>query len=292
MFEILEWENVCVGGRHLVKLWVDYQLNPHKHTFGLDDLKKFRALDPPAPWFKYTCTDSDKETIAWLREQTPPCPWGEAMSNTIRRKDRDMVTFLRSFDPPCPWGGAYPSAPDLDTLKWIRSMYCPWGADTCGTILGLTRGGPGLGRWGPGFEETVVWLRSQNPPCPWGSMSYGPVIQAKSLDAVKVLHSLGCPMGPDITAMAASAGDTEILEWLIEQGCDWSYNTCHSAKDRETVLWLRARDPPCPWGFMSCEFAARFAPRMGDDGVGGVDWIRSLYPECPFESVYGAKFIY
>ena len=79
----------------------------------------------------------------------------------------------------------------------------------------------------------LQWLRSQDPPCPWGV---------------------------DVTEAAAST-DLKTLQWLRGQQppCPWNMQTCAAAARAgklEILVWLRAQDPPCPWSGTSFEAAA------------------------------------
>lgn len=307
--EIMGWSGLDFGEhRDLAELWTDCQNNRKHYVWGVEDFKKLKALSPPAPWFKYTCEvavrRNDTELVRWLRSQNPPCPWGDSLQVATRKKnyelvnllsslecpwedvmgdalskqDEDMIKFLRSCDPPCPWGDTtnpqrgrtfreHNRALTLERLTWSRSMHVPWDEDTCSAVL-LSRAP------GDDFEERLKWLRTQDPPCPWGTMSCARAIRNVDFKFVKLLRKWGCPWGDCIPGTRLTI---DTLEWLGSNGCDWDI-TCSMAQDRETVEWLRSQDPPCPWGDMNTDHVFR----LGTDRYETLRWLLRLYPKCPW----------
>ena len=66
---------------------------------------------------------------------------------------------------------------------------------------------------------------------------------------------------PRIPARAALGGHLAVLQWLRAQDppCPWGKYTCANAAKRghlEVLKWLRAQDPPCPWDRFTCAGAA------------------------------------
>ena len=80
---------------------------------------------------------------------------------------------------------------------------------------------------------------------------------------------------------AAECGQLETLKWLRAQDppCPWNERVCSQAAFEghlKTLKWLRAQDPPCPWNEDVCMNAAR----------GGhleiLKWARAQDPPCPW----------
>jgi hypothetical protein len=76
-----------------------------------------------------------------------------------------------------------------------------------------------------GHLHVLQWLRSQDPPCPWGS---------------------------DTCARAARNAHLHVLQWLRSQDppCPWGDTCDYAARNGHlhVLQWLRSQDPPCPWG--------------------------------------------
>lgn len=86
-----------------------------------------------------------------------------------------------------------------------------------------------------GQLDTLKWLRSCDPPCPWDEWT---------------------------SASAAMIACLPTLEWLraCDPPCPWSERSCARAArgGHVTVLqWLRSCDPPCAWNDDTCSGAAR-----------------------------------
>ena len=69
-------------------------------------LEWLRAQD--APWDASVCAAAaergDISMLRWLRGQTPPCPWDEAVSTAAVSMNITTLQWLRGQYPPCPWG--------------------------------------------------------------------------------------------------------------------------------------------------------------------------------------------
>ena len=88
------------------------------------------------------------------------------------------------------------------------------------------------------------------------------------------------PQSANISACdaAAAGGQLEALQLLLPL-CGLSSGVCAAAaaSGHLTVLqWLRAQDPPCPWGGHVCESAARSGQ------VAALQWLRAQDPPCPW----------
>ncbi|KAJ1380181.1 hypothetical protein B484DRAFT_462329, partial [Ochromonadaceae sp. CCMP2298] len=89
----------------------------------------------------------------------------------------------------------------------------------------------------------------------------------------------------EIAPIAASGGHLEVLQLLAEEEgymnrhVEWSTRTCSFAAaggQLEVLEWLRAQDPPCPWGISTGVAAAR----VGHLHV--LEWLRAQDPPCPW----------
>ena len=70
-------------------------------------------------------------TLAFLRNQDPPCPWDVSTCSAAARWGHlEVLMWLRSQDPPCPWDESMCSAAaeggHLEVLMWLRSQDPPW----------------------------------------------------------------------------------------------------------------------------------------------------------------------
>ncbi|KAJ1390652.1 hypothetical protein B484DRAFT_305987, partial [Ochromonadaceae sp. CCMP2298] len=77
-----------------------------------------------------------------------------------------------------------------------------------------------------------------------------------------------------------------ILQWLRANGsCPWTVDICHRAAKGGQLEWLRAQDPPCPWGeverFSGYITAATAAAKAGHLHV--LEWVRAQEPPCPWD---------
>jgi hypothetical protein len=140
-----------------------------------------------------------------------------------------------------------------------------------------------------GKIETLQWLRTRYPPCPWGTKTCVTAVKYRHIETLKWLKLQKCPWNIKICAIeAAKTGQIEILEWLISQKqpfprnkkiCEAAAKTgqiktliwlkskgfpfyevvCNAAAENgqvETLMWLRSQDPPCPWNINICTYAA------------------------------------
>jgi hypothetical protein len=79
----------------------------------------------------------------------------------------------------------------------------------------------------------------------------------------------------------SGSGKIESLQWLRAQDppCPWDAAACRAAVESghlEALQWLRAQDPPCPWDYTACNEAA-------DSGnLVELQWLRAQTPPCPW----------
>jgi len=153
------------------------------------------------------------------------------------------LKWLHSFDPPCPWdedactwaarGG------HLKTLQYLVHNGCPFNE---GIFAKAARGGhiPIL-EWAfaelihvdefskPGFQtcmeaagkdlETLKWLRSQDPPCPWDERTCAYAAGNGNLEVLRYARGNGCPWDVETCLYAALGGHPDTLDWALDNGC-------------------------------------------------------------------------
>jgi len=93
-------------------------------------------------------------------------------------------------------------------------------------------------------------------------------------------EELNMPRTNLVTEKAAVGGHQEVLQWLRAQDppCPWGKGTCYSAAKGghvHVLEWLRAQDPPCPW-----EGTCTGAAVAGHVHV--LEWLRAQDPPCPW----------
>ena len=90
------------------------------------------------------------------------------------------------------------------------------------------------------------------------------------------------PIPHNACSYAAEGGQLETLKWLRAQDppCPWDERVCIHAARRghlELLKWARTQEPPCPWNERVCEYATR----------GGhleiLKWARAQDPPCPWD---------
>ena len=110
-----------------------------------------------------------------------------------------------------------------------------------------------------GQLETLQWLRSQSPPCPWSDDTCAAAAQSGQFEILQWLRSQSppCPWCAFSCLLAAKYGHLRVLQWLRSQSppCPWSADTCTATAvcgQFEILQWLRSQDPPCPWNEDFC----------------------------------------
>lgn len=128
--DVMKWLDEVKGDQVLVDMWAAYQSCPRPDV-SIYTLKRLQLLDPPAPWFNYTCeiairVGANIKMLTWLRNQSPPCPWGKKciIAAATKNDDYTILIWLRSQDPPCPWVGDRCELRHLDpkTQKFLKTI--------------------------------------------------------------------------------------------------------------------------------------------------------------------------
>ena len=116
------------------------------------------------------------------------------------------------------------------------------------------------GAAGGGHLKALKFLRSQDPPCPWGELTCSRAAREGRLDVLKWLRSQNPPCPWDLTtcAWAAYGGHLDVLKWLRDQDppCPWDEETCYRAAyggHLDVLKWARSQNPPCPWSRRECK---------------------------------------
>ncbi len=161
----------------------------------------------------------------------------------------------------------------LDVLQWMYAQgYLQLTEELCEDACGQL--------------AILRWLRSLDPPCPWGYDMWGSAIYGGRPDVLQWLLTHGQPaLGTEyesksVSQAAARAGHLNVLELLRARDLlrYWDVQTCEAAAadGRLNVLeWLRAQDPPCPWDTKTCAVAAA---RGGHLSV--LQWLAVYDPPC------------
>ena len=162
----------------------------------------------------------------------------------------------------------------LEVLQWLKSQDPP-----CPWGESTCAGAAAQGQL-----EVLQWLRSQDPPFPWGKCTCAAAAAAQGqLEVLQWPRSQDppCPWDRSTCFVAASYGQLKVLQWLTSQNprCPWDHHVCAGAAEDgqlEVLQWLRSQDPPCPW----------------DDQTGAasrghleiLQWVRSVEAPCPWDS--------
>jgi hypothetical protein len=91
------------------------------------------------------------DTLIWLRKQNPPYSWDATTCN-------NAIKFNQ-----------------FKTLKWLRKHKCPWNSESC-EIAASTEN-----------LKILIWLRKQNPPCPWNRNRCFNILRGKNIEIPLVL---------------------------------------------------------------------------------------------------------
>ena len=151
------------------------------------------------------------------------------------------------------WGGKYTEGAmgaaaegdNIETLKWLRKHGCVWNEDTCAQAARF------------GALGALKWLREQG--CPWDFETVEVAVVHSDLETVQwICHNwdkgpAGClpfcethshiqDLNRGLTNKAARHGQTEILIWLVANGCEYDLQHLETAAHQtETVMG----EPPC-----------------------------------------------
>lgn len=193
-------------------------------------------------------------------------------------------------------------AANLDALRWLRSIGCPWNSETTDiavqmksiSALRLLRSGELDGvcpwnnfvmtAWGDFISPEIVrWMRSDeaNGKCGWSPGVFDIAARANDIEMMKWL--LFDEDGPEVISWChltmktvAARGNLEFVQ-LLRSGvrgevCEWdksAFSYAVSSGNFKLMEFMRAADPPCPWSSYACICAIK----NGD--FKALTWLRS-----------------
>ena len=73
-----------------------------------------------------------------------------------------------------------------------------------------------------GRLEALIWMREQDPPCPWNADMAAAAAFGGHLDVLKWVRAQDPPCPWNWMTVAAARGDygqNELLNWALENGC-------------------------------------------------------------------------
>ena len=182
----------------------------------------------PAAFWDRACAKayegSSPNTIQWLLQRTPPCPfepylaahdweksrrgfgdiWGRGW--TILGYHYQLPSKGLLLQIPLALRACYEAAAsnNIQLMRWLRARGCPWDARTCS--MAASRG----------HIDMLRWLRSQSPPCPWESFTSQTAAQSDDVATLTWLLSQqpACPF-----PYAPDRASDRCLQLLIAWGC-------------------------------------------------------------------------
>ncbi len=260
----------------------------------LEVLRWLRSQNPPYAWdylvWGAAAASGKVDVLEWLRRQDPPCPWDDnwvlgkaAGAGSIEIMEWLCAYLKDRFSSSLTWPRvAYIRAAEnghLHVLRWLRSRerYPDWDSGVCDAAISS------------GNIEPISWLRSQDPPCPWGYyISFDSPAARGDIAMIKWMMDNGAPcrLTKELTQLAAMRGKLDMLKWLrgMNPPCPWNEQVCEQAAyfgHLDVLKWGRSQTPPAPWNASVCAAAAR------GGHLGVLQWLRTQNPPCPID-VYQA----
>ncbi len=200
------------------------------------------------------------------------------------------------------------SSGELAALMWLRAI-CPrmWlhedrtllhAAASAGqlNVLKHFRSGPDPVEWDDEIPTAAVphleclkWLLSTDAPggpCPCGTYILSDIASHHDLPTLQWFWThgqLGCKcFNKEVLRKAVEKGDLPMVQWLRAQDppAPWGRGACATAATRGDIGmlgWLRGQNPPCPWD-ASVTKAAAASPGKLEVLI----WLRSQDPPCPW----------
>lgn len=144
-----------------------------------------------------------------------------------------------------------------EVLLWLHATLSPNQPWSDGVLVEVAeRGDVQLLKQMSGVAPGVEWENAlKGGEFLFGRNVYFYGARSGRVETLQWLLDQGCPVTPEDdgaeTANAAYKGSLEALMWLREHGFEWSNDACYEAVrsgDLEMLQWMRAQEPPCPWG--------------------------------------------
>jgi hypothetical protein len=175
----------------------------------IETLKWLRSQNPFYSWDESACRAAAKgghfDTLKWLRSQSPPCPWDpDTFIAAIKRGNLEVVEWMEtqrvgwSVNPTHYAAGAG----QLEILKWFHKRGVKLDSVVCEVAARK-------GHW-----HIVQWLRSLDPPCPWGDGVITNAWKQGRIDMMKWTRSQGCELDDDYLTETIQIAYLELREWL------------------------------------------------------------------------------
>ena len=163
-------------------------------------LKLLRKLQPPCPWDGVACRAAVKKgdipMHLWARNQVPPCPWdpAHAEAHFLRLMTLGETALLEQFWPQGSRGSTSWSWQTMSTRASRAAMY--------------------------GQLQTLQWLLAR-----WGRLHYVPEGQliTEALRGGPCTNE--CWGRKHLCITAAENDHTEVVEWLLAQGCRFAWSS-------------------------------------------------------------------
>jgi len=173
------------------------------------------VMYPSLDMMHIAAKSGELEGIKWLRIQG--CGWDrETTIHCARNCHLSVLQWMRNQSPPCPMdftticteairstmGG------DFSTLKWLYAQGCTVNQGTMDAAARL------------GLLDTMKWLRSLDPPCPWDDEVFRDAAVCiwwnPSLEILNWLHTQGCPWDVSKCLISSSAaGNLAAIQWIL-----------------------------------------------------------------------------
>jgi hypothetical protein len=106
-----------------------------------------------------------------------------------------------------------------------------------------------------GHLDALRWLHSRG--CPWTRWTCYHAAVGGHLEVLRYAHEHGCSWDSYTCSCAANGGHLEVLRYAHEQGCPWDVRTCYGAAAGGYLEVLRyTHEHGCPWDSETCRRAA------------------------------------
>jgi len=234
----------------------------------------------------YAAWSGNTEMLRWVIEQG--CVWERgvqvpnqnAICVSARKGDLDAVIFLAGLSTHLPSeipAAAAAEGGQLEILKWLkdnRNLQLD-----SKIALGAASGGSfEMLRWlnvnGYEFDllrdemvqdatkaenlDTLNYLLQSKGIFFWDIQPCVYAARVNAFKSLRWLHEIRhVALQTECFQMAARHGNREMLQWLLESGCNWDASVCKEAAREghlEVLKWLR--DKGCPWDKRTIKFAA------------------------------------
>ena len=122
---------------------------------------------------------------------------------------------------------------DVDALKMVRAMGCPWNEITCRRAAVN------------GQFACLQYLHDSG--CPWNEKTCSAAASHGHLECLQYLHEKGCPWDEHTCAEAAMQGHLSCLQYAHENGCPWEGSNEEGSADSRLISHSAAltRSPDC-----------------------------------------------